>query len=175
MDHSPDPLTRLSLEQLQEMATPTRTLQSVHCNRATIQLHARHEDCENGPTSVDLLMVDMLEEGEVESTQPYIRRLKVNRTPLAIDLGWVERPGTIFIENRAGQRNKGKLSDDEWKLYQEETKGMNLFVHAGKGGEPIQVRPGKFTMVEFREDANWEQIKISGNGEFPATITIYPR
>lgn len=79
------------------------------------------------------------------------RRMKVGKTPKPLDLGWIEVPGLVLIENTAGRKRTTHPSAEEITALALEL----VFLYCKDGGGRLIVRPGRFNLVEFEDARSW--------------------
>jgi len=118
-------------------------------DRLTVNCVVHHEHHGEAPLSVDARWNQLLE----TKAQPWVRRLEfeVKKVPLIPAECWIENPGMLLIENRAGRALQRNPTQEE----KDEITASVLLVYLSEASvDPIVIRPGRFAFVEVLHPRN---------------------
>ena len=87
--------------------------------------------------------------------------------PMPLDLGWVDVPGLVVLENRTGIRLQNIPTPEE----QADLNSRTLLVRNGTA--TLEVPPGLFIMVQFGNPGDWTLEAVSG--DVLVAIAVAPR
>ncbi len=137
-------------------------------DRVTMTLSAHHQHHGNDPTSCAGRYNRFLEFIE----DPYKRNIKVSPTKTKLDVGWLEEPAYLFIENRVGL-TKSTIPSPEEKA-EDEAQIVELYLDKGSDN-PVLIRPfGGFIFLEVI-NPRLCYLKSQTSKEIPVAITLFPR
>lgn len=137
-------------------------------DRVTISLSAHHQHHGNDPTTCTGRYNRFLNVIE----DPYKRNIKVSPVKTKLDVGWLEEPSYLFIENRVGLTRSTIPSPEE--KAEDERQVVELYLDKDSNN-PILIRPfGGFTFIELT-NPRLCHLKSQTSQEIPVAITLFPR
>lgn len=155
----------------QQTSLPLKGVQfhRVETDRLTYRFLLAHAQIGHPPTSIEGAVSQDLEHSE----QAWVRHFKldVKKGWIDVDLGWVENPGIIFIQNRVGMSLVTKPNEEESAELR--SRVLLLKTEDNKEAAPFKLRSfGGFFIAEANEIPKLQMMCLAGIAE--VTIAVFP-
>jgi hypothetical protein len=111
-------------------------------DRLTANISVTYESTGEQPQQMSCVFSELL---QTESGEAYLRRVILNKKWTPLDCGFVENPGTLVIDNRAGKFLKKMPSEGERKASAECVIEIS---YSGDGQVDALISPGRFAILE---------------------------
>lgn len=137
-------------------------------DRVTITLAAHHQHVNTDPVSCNGKYSRFLDGIE----DPYTRNIKVTPQGINLDVGWIENPAYLYIENRSGLNRSVNPTPEE----KEEDAAQIIHLYTDENCQnPVVIRSsGGFVFLELI-DPRMCVLKSMSKKDIPATIKVFCR
>lgn len=164
------PLDKEETDRLLETAKeqgPPKTSPVNDCDRLTGHFSLIHESCGIQPVKAHGVFTKMLTSKE----QPYQRRLQVGEAQTRMEIGWIENPGYLVIENKKTLGSNLNPTTEQRQSHEDH----RIFV-AVNGLVLFEIPPNQAFIACLHDKDHVEAIGLlSSVGTVPVHITVMPR